>query len=317
MTPRTSIVVPSRGGAQRLPVLLAALAAQTDTDFEVVIVLDGDHDGSRAAIQRASQGTPVRIVEFPTNRGRSVALNAGFGAARGDVLVRCDDDLMPQPDYVARHAQHHDTATAASGAPVGVVGLYRNTFPWTAYARAYGEVWDKQLRRDAYAAHENLRWRYWAGNVSVSRSTWERVGPYDERFRGYGWEDVDWGYRLNQVGVPIVLDPFLETRHLVAATTCAGRAQRAFHSGAARTVFEAKHGRSLFTRRQAASPWDVATRCLSAWMVDEHSAVRIGGVLDKTIPRVPDGVARKLVALIVDASFAAGHRRPAMVGRAI
>ena len=30
-----------------------------------------------------------------------------------------------------------------------------------------------------------------AGNVSVTRDTWEEVGPYDIDFRAYGWEDVD------------------------------------------------------------------------------------------------------------------------------
>ena len=49
--PAVSVVVPTRGGARRLPVLLEALAGQVlDEPWEVVVVLDGDVDGSRQLI---------------------------------------------------------------------------------------------------------------------------------------------------------------------------------------------------------------------------------------------------------------------------
>ena len=47
LTPEASVIVPSRGGAQRLPRLIGALAAQEDAPpFEVHVVVDGDVDGS-------------------------------------------------------------------------------------------------------------------------------------------------------------------------------------------------------------------------------------------------------------------------------
>ena len=42
---RGSVVIPSRGGAERLPRILAALVAQQGSDWEAVVVLDGDIDG--------------------------------------------------------------------------------------------------------------------------------------------------------------------------------------------------------------------------------------------------------------------------------
>ena len=70
---------------------------------------------------------------------------------------------------------------------------------------------EQRLRASAYAAGPEVSWRFWAGNVGVRRASWERVGPYDTDFRAYGWEDVDWGYRLHTAGIPIVVDPALET----------------------------------------------------------------------------------------------------------
>ncbi len=300
-SPLVSVVVPSRGGAARLPVLLRALRAQDGVDWEAVVVLDGDVDGSAQVVASHAGDLPVRVVAFPENRGRSAALNAGFEAARGEVLVRCDDDLVPGPDYLAAHAAAH-----AAGR-VGAVGLYRNVYPETTYARVYGRAWDRRFREEAYTVAPDQTWRYWAGNVSVGRGDWERVGPYDEGFRAYGWEDVDWGYRLQQQGVPITLVPSLETEHRIAATTTAMRLQRAFYSGAARRRFEAKHGLPVGPRRPA-STWERAVALLSA-VLGERRAGALGSAVDALARVVPRAVSARVVALAIDAAARAGHRR--------
>ena len=172
--PSLSVIVPTRGGASRLPVLLDALAAQElDEPWEVVFVLDGDIDGSSAVVDMAAEDLPVRRMTFDSNRGRSAALNAGFAESSGRVMVRCDDDLVPGPDFLSRHLAAH------ADREVGVVGLYRNIYPETTYARVYGRAWDLRFRKDAYRVPPDGTWRYWAGNVSVRRDVWERVGPYD------------------------------------------------------------------------------------------------------------------------------------------
>jgi glycosyltransferase involved in cell wall biosynthesis len=296
-----SIVVPSRGGAHRLPRLFASLAEQTTDAWEVLVVLDGDIDDSADVVTEWSQVLPVRAIQFSENRGRSAALNAGFAAAGGDVLVRCDDDLLPSPRYVEHHLSRHQ------GMPVGVVGLYRNQFPPTGYARAYGEPADVKFRRDAYATSPERTWRYWAGNVSTTREVHDLVGAYDPDFRAYGWEDVDWGYRLHALGIPVVLAPELETSHHVAATTTTGRAQRAFYSGAARLRFEAKHGTDMLPpATPGAGLWSRAVRVTAARLTEER-LVRAGTTVDRCLPRLPAPLGRKAVALLVESAALAGH----------
>lgn len=300
LDPIASIIVPSRGGRDRLPVLLAALAAQSEARWEAVIVLDGDIDGS-AEYLAGHRDPRVRIIEFPENRGRSTALNAGHDAARGGVLVRCDDDLEPGPDYVRRHVDAHHSRD------VGVVGLYLNRYPTNRYAQVYGQLQDERFRREAYATAAERRWRYWAGNVSVTRAQWERVGPYDTAFRAYGWEDVDWGYRLWQSGAGVVLDPSLETPHHVAATTTEVRAMRAFASGAARARFLAKHG-PVIPSPPARGAWGRATSV--AGRIGSEVIVRaLARGVDSMIEHVPDPIARKAVAFTVETASRAGERR--------
>ena len=263
------------------------------------MVIDGDIDDSSRVVDSAGAELPVRRITFGSNRGRSAALNAGFAEARGHVLVRCDDDLVPRSDYLARHVAAHQTQD------VGVVGLYRNIYPETTYARVYGRAWDQRFRREAYQVDGTDTWRYWAGNVSVTQDLWERVGPYDTEFRAYGWEDVDWGYRLTRAGVPVILDPALETEHRIAATTTATRTQRAYYSGAARRRFELKHGLNHVAHAPS-NAWDRAVHAVSI-LLNERRAQQLGTTIDASARIVPDRVAGKLVALSIEAAARAGQ----------
>ena len=297
-----SIVIPSRGGAHRLPRLLGALAAQDDKGWEAIVVVDGDVDGSAAVVDRYAH-LPVRAIVFPENRGRVAALNAGFAEAVGDVLIRCDDDLEPGTDYVAKHKQAHEAV------PGGAIGLYLNQLPDTPYSRAYGRAADERFRSEAYSQRE--AWRYWAGNCSTTREWWDAVGPYDPDYRAYGWEDVDWGYRLHKAGAPVRLVPGLETPHHVAAVTTRTRVQRAFHSGAARRLFESKHGTGLLAPAvsEDSSPWNRLVRAVGsapsrAWL---DAASRTA---DAAATVLPARLSTKVIALLVEGGSVAGYRHP-------
>jgi len=297
-----SVIVPSRGGRRRLETLLAHLEAQDEARFEVVVVLDGDVDDSQGLLRERATSLAVQVVAFPENRGRSAALNAGMAAARGRVLVRCDDDLEPARGFVRRHLAAHD------GPAAGVVGLYRNVFPDTAYARTYGRRADAAFRDAAYGVAPDTTWRYWAGNASVTRETAAQVGGYDEAFRAYGWEDVDWGFRLHRLGIPVVLDPGLETTHRLSATTAAGRVERAFFSGAARRQFVAKHELHELAPPRPHSAW-TRTVALVARGLTESRSRRAGAMADTMAAVLPARAARTLVGLLVEAASEAGYHR--------
>ena len=297
-----SIVIPSFRGAKRLPRLLAALAAQTSSDWEAIVVIDGDLDGSQQVVHRYSH-LPVRTIVFPENRGRVAALNAGFEAAMGDVLIRCDDDLAPDPGYVERHVSSH------AGAPQGTIGLYRNVLVPSRYTTVYGQQADALFRSSAYSAPADQRWHFWAGNVSVTRDTWNRVGGYDPRYRTYGWEDVDYGFRLREAGIPVILDSSLETDHHAAAVTTPSRVRRAYHSGEARRLFDQIHRDNASSAARPADP-TVWNRLVGATAdrLTYRRASALAEVVDAAIRGLPAPVARKLIALLVEAAGVAGYQ---------
>lgn len=303
---KASIIIPSRGGADRLPRLFDALAQQSHADWEAIVVIDGDIDGSEQVVAQRVD-LPVRAIVFPENRGRVAALNAGFSASSSDVLIRCDDDLEPAPNYVERHIAAH------AERPCGVVGLYRNVLENNAYARAYGNETDGRFRSSAYECSEDERWHFWAGNCSITRQMWDEIGPYDTRYRAYGWEDADYGLRVYEAGYEIVLDPSLETAHHAAAVTACSRVRRAYRSGQARKLFDSIHGRGKPgpgpARPTNTSAWNIATNVLADRLTYERAG-SVAGLVDKVLPHMPVAVSSKVVALLVEAAAVSGYAKP-------
>lgn len=296
-----SVIVPSYGGARRLPRLLSALAGQS-LPAEVVVVLDGDVDGSAELLTEWTDRLDLRVVALPENRGRPAALNAGFAAAQGTVLIRCDDDLEPPPTHVAHHAAHH------VGEPVGVIGMCPDVFPAdNPYGRVYGRAADLRVQRHAYGLAAEQTWRLWSANVSVTRATYERVGTYDEAFRHYGWEDIDWGYRLHRLGVPIRIFDDLDALHHNPPLTVADRAAKALASGASRRHFEAKHGIVTAVDEAPVGLWGRAVHTLAGRLTDEQRVVTVGGLVDRLVARSPRSVGEKLAALVVEAAGVASR----------
>lgn len=304
---KASIVVPSRGGRTRLPVLLESLRAQTEADVEMIVVLDGDIDDSEAVVEGYRDELPVRAITFPENRGRAAALNAGFFDATGDVLIRADDDLELEPDFVEHHVRLHAEASR------GVVAMCRDIFPDTPYARAYGIRADEAIRRQAFATPPQRTWQWWSGNVSTTRDDFHAVGGYDEDFRAYGWEDVEWGYRLHKLGREILVAPDFTTLHHGPVTSTIERVQRAFHSGEAYRKFVSKHGPEARTFAHLdRSLWNALVRLGSALATERTIAVA-GRTLDRTVGKLPAWPAEKLVALAVQSAADAGRRYPERV----
>nr|WP_300339544.1 glycosyltransferase family A protein [Actinomyces sp.] len=299
-----SLVIPSYKGETKLPTLLAALEKQDAPhgSWEALVVIDGLFDDSPALIEAArEQGVPVRAVVLEENQGRVAALNAGFAAATGDVLIRCDDDLEPAASYVSSHLARH----AHAAQPIGVVGIYRDILPHSRYSSVYGHPREQKVRQGAYAAN-HPSWKYWAGNCSVTRETYDRLGGYSTAYVHYGWEDVDFGYRLHEIGVPVILAPELETIHHGAAISTVTRTLRAYHSGAARRTFDAQHPGVVPAPSAGSGWWGRLVSAVAAAGAEEQVETR-ARLTDHFLPFLPSALGEKLVALNVESASLAGY----------
>jgi len=105
-TVELSLVVPAYNEQEVIPELLRRVEAAlrlTGKRFEVLIVDDGSTDGTPRLLQAAMADRPwLRVLRMARNGGQSAAFDAGFKAARGNVIATIDADLQNDPEEIGR-----------------------------------------------------------------------------------------------------------------------------------------------------------------------------------------------------------------------
>src|SRR5690554_3822333 len=99
-----SVVIPLYNEAESLPELAAWIRRVMDDhrfSYEIILVDDGSIDDSWMVIEGLKAANPkISAVKFRRNYGKSAALNVGFAAAQGDVVITMDADLQDSPDEI-------------------------------------------------------------------------------------------------------------------------------------------------------------------------------------------------------------------------
>ena len=104
--PEITIVIPMKNEEANVAALcreLREVMDASDRRYEVIIVNDGSNDGTAEELDRAAQGDGrFTVIELAKSFGQSAALDAGFQAARGQVIVPMDGDLQNDPHDIPR-----------------------------------------------------------------------------------------------------------------------------------------------------------------------------------------------------------------------
>ncbi len=235
---RISVVIPTYNNAHVLRTTLARLSRQDypPEAYEVVVVDDGSTDETAEVVRAQSSRLQVRYIWQP-NAGRSAARNRGAREARHEVLLFMDSDIWAEPNVLGCHARHH-----AGGERVGVQGptLVHPESRVNTYMQTKRLLPDLTIRRRANMSPYHVITQ----NFSVRREDFWAIGGFDERFRGYGLEDIELGYRLHQAGVRLLWEPQAKVWHYhVEDLPTALRKQ--VENGTNAVYFWRKHGRRI------------------------------------------------------------------------
>jgi glycosyltransferase involved in cell wall biosynthesis len=191
MAPLISVVIPTFLRPQLLQHCLDALARQTldPAVWELIVVDDAHADSTRLQVRTFAErvaGTPRVLYLRPNGtRGPAAARNAGWGAARGEVIAFTDDDTIAHPDWL-RQGLH----AMAQGVPA-VRGLVDVPTP-------------PPLTEQAEFA---------TANCFVRRSALLEVGGFDERFQHAWREGSDLHFNLLRHYGPVPLAPLAVVQH--------------------------------------------------------------------------------------------------------
>jgi len=198
-SPSVSVVVPGRDCAATLGASLAALRAQAWPSLEIVYADDGSTDGSAELAARWADR--VVVVAGPPSAG--AARNAGAAAAKGEVLVFVDADVVAPPGTVAALA----AVLAADLGLTAVFGSYDAAPAHPSLISRFRNLLHHHVHQRSPPEAET----FWAGCGAVRREAFERTGGFDPRSP---IEDVELGRRMRAAGLRIRLERTIQVKHL-------------------------------------------------------------------------------------------------------
>ncbi|HEU4691696.1 MAG TPA: glycosyltransferase [Vicinamibacterales bacterium] len=201
-------------GAGNLPRALAASRRSATPFNEILVVDNGSTDGGIAWLRR--ECPEVRILELETNRGPAAARNAGFAAARHDLILFQDNDVQLGATSAGTLL---DTLLAASRALlVAPRVLYAADPAIVQYDSADCHFLGLMATR-----HAERAWKTLDADIArttslvtacflIDRSRWRDGAPFDEWF-GFNLEDHDFGVRACILGHELLVAPAATVLH--------------------------------------------------------------------------------------------------------
>lgn len=101
---QVSVVIPLFNEADSLPELMPwinRVMQSNNFSYEVIMIDDGSDDNSWETIANLRNEYPsLKGIKFQRNYGKSAALNEGFKAAQGDIVITMDADLQDSPEEI-------------------------------------------------------------------------------------------------------------------------------------------------------------------------------------------------------------------------
>ncbi|MDE7153933.1 MAG: glycosyltransferase [Muribaculaceae bacterium] len=203
--PEFSVIIPVYNRILEVDELLRSLTAQTDKDFEVIIVEDGSTEPCEAAVKKYSNKVNVSYF-YKENEGRSIARNHGMEHACGNYFIFFDSDCVIPPDYFAKLRDYlRKNPADCFGGPDAAHDSFSNTqkainYSMTSFLTTGG------IRGGKVSLEKFVPRTF---NMGFRKEVWQKVGGFREMFS----EDIDMSTRIKQNGFSITLYPELYVWH--------------------------------------------------------------------------------------------------------
>ncbi|MCO5182768.1 MAG: glycosyltransferase [Anaerolineae bacterium] len=200
-TPRVSLIIPTYNRPDVLARTLVAAGKQTlaADQYEIIVVDDGSAESICTVV--TTSGLPNARCMRQVNQGATVARNTGAQAALGELLVFLDDDICLQPQTLAELA-----ASIAQWPDCLIMGrlIWPPTMERSIYAQAL-----RQTKSAEPLERSDLPYVYCqTGLLAVRREAFMTLGMFQDPTGGWpNWDDVDFGYRAQQMGLALRRNP--------------------------------------------------------------------------------------------------------------
>ena len=222
---KATIVIPNINGKGWLKDSIESVYAQTEQDFELIIVDNGSTDESLEQARSYCGRPNFTLIENGTNTGFSHAVNQGIARARGEYVVMFNNDAFAEPDWLAELIRTAETDPKIFAVQSLMLRHFERELAddagdyvtWMGFACKTGDG-----RRASRYTKQKRIFSACGGAALYRKSILDEIGVFDELFFAY-YEDVDLSWRANNFGYRNVYCPTARCRHICGATTGAVR----------------------------------------------------------------------------------------------
>lgn len=196
-----SVVMPNLNGEKllekNLPFLLKAQENPENRIIEIIVVDDGSWDGSVKLVN--SKFSQIKLIKHKINRGFSAAVDTGVRAAKGDLILLINTDVVPSEDFLVPVFKDFENKK------VFAVSLHERGFGWAKGSFSEGYI---QLAMGEESVETHASFYVSGGSGVFRRDYWMELGGMDEKLLSpFYWEDIDLCYRAEKRGYINLWEP--------------------------------------------------------------------------------------------------------------
>jgi GT2 family glycosyltransferase len=215
-----SIIIVTWNSKRYLTRCLDSLSAQTNQDFEVIMLDNGSTDGGYVGLEEKYPDVKLALKTLNANLGFAPANNIGARLAKGEYLVLLNVDAFPEPDWLERLLEaaklHPDAFFSSRQIQADKPNLLDGEGD---VYHVSGLAWRENYNLPIYPLNESHEAFSACGAAAFyPRQQFLDAGGFDEDYFSYQ-EDVDLGFRLRLRGLCCMLVPQAVVHHVGSGST--------------------------------------------------------------------------------------------------
>lgn len=196
-----SIIIPTYN---RTDILIKTLRALNNQSYnlekvEVIVVDDCSPANPEEDILKLITKYRLRFFRETGNIGQGRIRNRAIKLAEGEYILFMGDDTIPQDNFLREHMKLHDKSS-------GIAVLGRVLWAPELRNEFMNYIEKIQFHYHTIKDRNNVKLHFYTSNISLGKK-WFDEEEYSGKFRNYGLEDLELGYRLENKGLRVVYNP--------------------------------------------------------------------------------------------------------------
>jgi len=196
-----SIIIPTCNSEKTIKKLLDSIFNSSISDEWEVLVVD---DASSDCTVKIVSEYPVRLIKKEANTGSACSRNLGVKQARGDIIIFFDSDVILQNDTLKKLIEKY---RSLSGALIGIYSKQPANKCFVSQFKGYLDYHHWQT------AKSNIVTSFEPRCSIIQKSIFQEVGGFNEKIKGAGVEDFDFGYKLMENNLSIHVRKDIQVYH--------------------------------------------------------------------------------------------------------